>query len=279
MKKASVFLVVLMAVLMVFNITGCRELTAEEMIAKANDSINKAASMDIKMKVDINMQLGGVDQSMETEIETSMFTDPLKIKEITKMGGQTLLETYAEKSDDKIIFYIGMGNQWEKNEMSVEGFNAESSGNYQENAEMYLKSMQSFEAAEETETVNGVETVKITGKITGEDIKKVIEASGALEGMDEMAGGDEQIESFMNDIIESMGDIPVTVWLDQKTYVPVRFEIDMTECISSLFTAMFANMGITEDMIKVNSAISTMDISNINSAAEFEIPEAAKNAQ
>ena len=279
MKKASVFLVVLMAVLMVFNITGCRELTAEEMIAKANDSINKAASMDVKMKVDINMQLGGTDQSIETEIETSMFTDPLKIKEITKMGGQTLLETYAEKVGDKIILYIGMGDQWEKDEMSVEGFNAESSGNYQENAEMYLESMQSFEAAEETETVNGVETVKITGKITGEDIKKVIEASGSLEGIDEMAGGDEALGSLLNDVYNNMGDIAIAVWLDQKTYAPVRFEIDMTECISSLFTAIFANMGITEDMIKVNSAVSKMDISNINSAAEFEIPEAAKNAK
>ena len=174
MKKASVFLVVLMAVLMVFNITGCRELTAEEMIAKANDSINTATSMDVKMTVDINMQLGGVNQPMETEIETSMFVDPLKVKSITKMGGQTMLETYAEKSDDKIILYVGMDGQWAKQEMSVEEFNTDSSGNYQENAQLYLESMQSFEAAEETETVNGVEAVKITGKITGEDIKKAV---------------------------------------------------------------------------------------------------------
>jgi hypothetical protein len=279
MKKASVFLVVMMAVLMVFNITGCRELAAEDMIAKANDSINTATSMDVKMTLDINMQLGGVNQPMETEIEASAFMDPLKFKSITKMGGQTMYETYAEKSDDKIILYVGMDGQWAKQEMSVEEFNTDSSGNYQENAQLYLESMQSFEAAEETQTVNGVEAVKITGKITGEDIKKVMEASGSLEGMDEMAGGDDALNSLMNDIFENMGDISVAVWLDHKTYTPVRFELDMTECISSLFTAVFANMGITEDMIKVDSAISKMDISNLNSATEFEIPEAAKNAQ
>lgn len=43
------------------------------------------------------------------------------------MGGQTMYETYAEKSDDKIILYVGMDGQWAKQEMSVEEFNTDSS--------------------------------------------------------------------------------------------------------------------------------------------------------
>ncbi len=279
MKKASVFLVVLMAALMVFNLTGCRELTAEEMIAKSNESINAASSMDLKMEIDINMRVNGADQPMDTVIEASLFMDPLKIKAITKMGGQTLPETYTEMEGDKIIVYAGMGGQWAKQEMSLEEFNAESSSNFQQEAQLYLESIQSFEAAEEPETLNGVETVKITGRITGDDIEKVVKASGSLEGMDDMAGGEDAFDSLMNDIYKSMEDIPVTVWLNQKTYTLVRIEMDMTECIASMYTTLFANMGITEDMIKVNSAVFKMDISNLNSAAEFEIPEAAKNAQ
>ncbi len=280
MKKASVLFVVLMAVLMVFNLTGCSKLTAEEMIAKANDSVNAASSMDVKMTIGINMQVNGADQPIDTVIEASAFTDPLKVKAITKLGEPTLTtETYAEMEGDKIIVYAGMAGEWVRQEMSLEEFNADASSNFQQDAQLFLGSMRSFEAAEEPETLNGVETVKITGKITGDDIKKVMETSGSLDGMDEMAGGDDAFDSLTSDIYKDMKDIPVTVWLDQKTYAIVRIEMDMTECIAAIYTTIFGSMGITEDMIKVNSAVFKMDISNLNSATEFEIPEAAKNAK
>ena len=84
----------------------------------------------------------------------------------------------------------------------------------------------------------------------------------------------------MKDMLSGLGDIAVTMWIDEESLYPVRYDMDMTAIMDGLMgkileTAGGEEAGLTMSIPKMTIS---MTCSNFNSATDFTIPEEAKNA-
>ena len=83
-----------------------------------------------------------------------------------------------------------------------------------------------------------------------------------------------QIADELIDLYSDLGDMPITVWIDQATGYPVRYYMDMTGVMQSMMSKALAGVeggdSLTMDKVEI-----TMDCSNFNNVADFEIPAEA----
>ena len=175
--------------------------------------------------------------------------------------------------------YLYDGNTWTSQTATVnmlEQYDAQQSVN------LYLDSGAEYISVG-TEEINGMITDKYTGVIRGEAMEEVLKASGATTNLESSLGGMVDVSDFYSDL----GDMSITVWIDQESGYPVRYFMDMTDVMQSIMgKALNAAMGSVEGaegvdvsgMMTVDKVEVIMDCTNYNNAADFEIPAEALGA-
>ena len=125
--------------------------------------------------------------------------------------------------------------------------------------------------------MDGANAFKYTGAITGDAMNETLLSSGALDSFSQLGIAESDLEGMMKDL----GDIPVTLWIDEATMYPVKVETDMTDVMNKLMSNLIESMGdqAAGMSMSVPKLKITMTCSDFNSAADFEIPEEAKAAQ
>lgn len=247
----------------------------------ALENMNAVTSMDAQMVMEMDMTVGanGEEQSMETVTTMDMvcFNDPARMKlDMTMdMGeiGSVTQSVYAEAAEDgTYTMYLYDGENWTAQNVesaAVEQYDARGS------MLAYMDSSYHYVAAG-SEQVDGANAYKYTGAITGDAMNDAILSSGALDSFSSLGIDESQLESMMTDL----GEIPVTMWIDEATLYPVKYEMDMTAAMDKLVANMLEAMGdqaegLSMSIPKMNI---TMTCSNFNAATAFEIPEEAKAA-
>lgn len=260
------------------------EAAAEESVdpyEAALENMNAVTNMDAQMVMEMDMTVGagGEEQSMETvtTMDLVCFSDPvrMKIDMAMDMGeiGSFTQTVYAEMAEDgAYTMYLYDGESWTAQTVAladVEQYDAR--GNMIAN----MDSSYHYVAAG-TEQINGENAYKYTGKITGDAMNETMLSTGALDSFSSLGIDESQLESMMTDL----GEIPVTMWIDEATLYPVKYEMDMTAAMDKLMANMLEAMG--DQVEGLTMSIPNMQVvmtcSNFNAATEFEIPEEAKAA-
>ncbi len=232
--------------------------------------------MDAKMVMEMDMTAG--DQTLETvtTIDTSLFTEPMRLKVDMTMDmsgySDVGMEIYAEEAEDgTLVMYQYDGMDW-----STQNVTTDDLVQYDVSGSMdaYIASASNFKQ-EGTEQVGGASAYKYTGVITGDSMQDVMMSSGALDSLGTQMNMDEaQMEELLS------GDIAVTLWIDEENLYPVQYDMDMTEVMDGLMGKILEAAG--NDAAGLTMSIPKMTISmtcgNFNSATDFTIPEEAKNA-
>ena len=165
--------------------------------------------------------------------------------------------------------YMNMMGNWYKQNVPEEQL---AQYDTKENLSTYLDSSTGFTEAG-TEQVNGEDATKYDGVITGSQMNEVLKASGALDDLEPMLAGTDLDAST---IYEDLPDITMSIWINAEQY-PVKYEMDMTAMMQGLMDKVMATaqqeQALTVDAMKIS-----MTNKNFNNAADFEIPEEAKNA-
>ena len=129
--------------------------------------------------------------------------------------------------------------------------------------------------------------------ISGDAIKDMIKSMSSSMGSSlGLAGEDEsQMEELLNAMVKEVGDITMTIFIDRETENISHIEYSMTEFMNKMMKSL---MGSISDLAKAEGGeqaeipamnIETSDMnmklsySNINSAADFEIPKEALEAK
>lgn len=258
-----------------------KEQSSDDPMEAALASMDDVTSMDAQMVMfmDMTMEADGQEESFEsvTIMDMSCFTDPVKLKmEMTMdMGaaGSTSMSIYADVADDGMYrMYLYDGMDWqvmEVGEMDLESYDARQTmiSNIDNGSEYVL---------EGTEQLDGVNTFKYSSTMTGDDMKKALLSSGALNSVSSLglSTGD------MMNMLDGLGEIVTYVWIDEETLRPIQYEMDMTEVMDALMSAVVEAMGEEAEGISISipRLEMTMTCSNYNEATDFEIPEEAKNA-
>lgn len=280
-----------MVIVMMFSIAACgggnsggeggetpQESTAptpEEVVKAAENNMREATSIESNMTMDMAMTSDGQTVNMKTNMNMISFTDPMKLKmDMTmdmgeQLGGTQTIQFYADETDGAMTMYMNMMGNWYKQNVPEEQL---AQYDTKENLSTYLDSSTGFTEAG-TEQVNGEDATKYDGVITGSQMNEVLKASGALDDLEPMLAGTDLDAST---IYEDLPDITMSIWINAEQY-PVKYEMDMTAMMQGLMDKVMATaqqeQALTVDAMKIS-----MTNKNFNNAADFEIPEEAKNA-
>lgn len=248
-------------------------------LAAAMQNMEKAESMDAKMVMEMDMEAGGQTMETVTTMDCSIFNKPMRMKMDMTMDmggyGDVSMEMYAEEAEDgSIVLYQYDGMDW-----SSQSVTAADLGQYDVSSSMdsYMASTTDFKQ-EGTEEVEGVSAYKYTGVITGESMQEVMLSSGALDSMSTQMNMD---EAQMKDMLSGLGDIAVTMWIDEESLYPVRYDMDMTAIMDGLTGKIMETAGGAEAAgvaMSIPKMTISMTCSNFNGATDFTIPAEAKNA-
>lgn len=282
MKRKNTWLALALCAVLTLSLTACggsgdkgSKKDDVDPLAAAEENMANAKSMEIEMIMDMDMEVMGETMETTTTIDMTSFSDPLRMKAdmaISMSGyGSESMTMYAEQtSGNQVTVYLNEGSEWMSETASVEDL-----GQFDTGASMgfYLDSSSGMTQSG-TETVNGTACYKYTGKITGSAVKDVMMESGALDSLGSTGLSQSDLEQMLN----NLGDIPVTLWIGQESLYYVRMDLDMTACMDGLMQAMVESMGGAELGItmSVPKMTITMNCSNFNSAADFTIPAEAK---
>jgi len=260
---------------------GSEEKTAEDVLTQAQEKMKDVKSMAAKMvmHMDMKMSAEGEEQTMQmvSNADMSCLYDPvrMKIDMDIDMGelGSTKQNIYAEAAEDGTITeYIGDGTNWQKVNIQLEDL-----GQYDaaKNMQNYLDSSFNFKL-DGTEQVDGADAYKLSGVMTGEKIKEAMVASGALNYLTSLGMDASQTDTML----DGLGDIPLTFWIDAESSYPVKYDIDMSAVMNTLMSKMMESMDEQAQgmSIEIHKMTMEMTCSDYNEVEEFTIPEDAKKA-
>lgn len=267
------------AIAMCFALSACGKLSPKQVMEKAQTSVNEVSSMSYDLTMKIKLSVGSESLTMNTTMSTEYIVDPLQMKMDMTMDfgelGEATAEEYAAEEDGRLMMYTGMdfgdGDvDWIKQELP--DMNGLMQYDAKASMDLYISSAESFTESG-TETISGVNTVRYDGVIKGDAMEKVLNSSGMLEKFASLGLEEENVSAMLTDL----GDLPISIWIATDGYIPMQYEMDMTDIMQSMLAKSFDNTG--DGAISVDTVFVSITVKDVNSVAEILIPDEALNAE
>ncbi len=252
-----------------------------DVYAAAVEKMKDISSLNGKMLIEMDMKIeaNGESQSMSTTtaMDMSCTYNPTRLKADATIdagdGNQLKTTVYAEAAEDgTFTMYTNNGSAWQS-----QSIDAADIAQYDAASNMtgYMQDSYNFQDAG-TEQVDGKNARKYTGVITGDDMRKTMMSTGALNSLSNLGMDESQVETMIKDL----GELPITLWIDETEMYPIKYEMDMTSMMNSLMSGIIESMGdeaagLTFEYTKVKME---MTCSDFNAVDEITIPEEAKTA-
>lgn len=276
-KKRAALTAGLLALALALGLGGCEEdsapATPEEVLAKAQQTMDGVKSLGYDMTMEMSMGMAGQSLEMSTVTTADTILSPLTMKAemAVDMGdlGSTNMTMYVKEENGSYLTATGIPDAdgtvtWET--ASMDSLSQLESLDGKASMDLYLTSASGF-AEGATETVEGVEATRYDGVISGEKLEEVLEASGVLSQMEGLGLGD------VTTMFSGLGDLPVSIWVAKETYYPIKYEMDMAEMMQSILEnalkqEMGMDVGLTLDKMSVSMVLRDFD-----QVGEIEIPD------
>lgn len=284
MKKG---IAVLLAALMLASVwlVGCGERNPDELWAAAKENIVTTKSARLHMTMDMAFDLQGETTSMTMKMEEACTQDPLsaEVNMTMDMGGLGKMDTtmYLVQEGKEYVSYTkvsggilgGEDVGWSQSTIDVTDLKQY---NAMDNAKLYLDVLNSFQSAGK-EAIGSYNTIRYDGKVTGQDISKMLDTLG--DNVSSMLSTADT--STMADLFSQLDGIPMSVWIDQKTALPVRYEMDLSGMVNQLMRTMInALSSLSSEAVdfQVSKARVTVECSDYNAVAPITVPQEVLDA-
>lgn len=284
MKKG---IAVLLAALMLASVwlVGCGERNPDELWAAAKENIVTTKSARLHMTMDMAFDLQGETTSMTMKMDEACTQDPLsaEVNMTMDMGGLGKMDTtmYLVQEGKEYVSYTKvsggiLGDEdvgWSQSTIDVTDLKQY---NAMDNAKLYLDVLNSFQSAGK-EAIGSHNTIRYDGKVTGQDISKMLDTLG--DNVSSMLSTADA--STMADLFSQLDGIPMSVWIDQKTALPVRYEMDLSSMVNQLMRTMINALGsLSSEAVdfQVSKARVTVECSDYNAVAPITVPQEVLDA-
>ncbi len=276
MKRKSRLTLFLVALMTLALMTSAGATSPGEAIIASQDAFANVSSYTMTMDLALSMAVGEESADIVLRGDVNAFVDPVRVKtEMTmEMMGMTIdMQQYIEPDETGamvVYTHTGFGDMdmgWTK-EVAPDPSSAMGQYDMQAALDIYAEIADSF-VADGEEVIRGAQTTKYSGAISGKEIGDL--AQGALSALD--MGDTSSLAGSLE------GDIPLSIWIDNESGAPVRYSMDMAEIMAS---AMGTAAEITGDAeatgIAINNCLMIMDITGVDNAEDFTVPEEALSA-
>ena len=274
MKKAKRILVFAILAAMLLSLCGCGMFRTH--VAKAAIKMSKLESLhaDIEMQIGMGISVLGQDVNADATVTggADIQRDPERVyvnmnAEVAGFEQNMLL--YAVGRDDGFDVYSSAdsGDSWTKD--SIE--NDDSSKNSKADGKSLLLSDSAASFKEYgKEKVNGSDAIRYNGKITSDELRQALELANAKQALEESL--DVELD---DDVFEDLGDVPVSIWIDVKSGMIVRIEMDMSDVMQGLVPVLVDKAMEKADIgIGVNTKVYEVTVSI--TLSEFDAVQVTK---
>lgn len=283
MKKISKILALVLIAAMALSLTACNSFEAK--LTKAVKQMNEVKNLHMDMSFQISMAMTFMGQGMDMDLDMDMAADIQKEPRLMSMdmtlsmlGMSQQMQQYMEQTDEGYVMYLSEdgGKSWHKQDVPTT--EAQSQISALDGMGLFLDCAKSFEEKGE-ESVLGSAAVRYDGVLEGAYIARAMEMSGAFGTLEETLG----LELDEEDM-ENLGGIPTSLWIDKKSGMIVRYEMDMTEVMQSLtgnlVESLLGEYGLEGAGVSVelSAVVTRATLSNFDQVGEIVIPDAARAA-
>ena len=284
MRKEKRILAFVLLAAMLLCLSGCGSF--ESQITKAAKKMDALQSfhfdMDMQLEMSVTMFGESVDMDMDMDVSADMQLQPMCAKmdmTVDMLGESTHVLSYVEQDGTDYVSYSSTNDSvfWEKETMTLDEF-AALGGDMEQSMQMFIACADSFEKTG-TEQVNGADATRYDGEISGESVRTAV-ASGMTFGA--MSEGLDMDLDELDDA--DLGSIPCSLWIDNKSRMLVRYDMDMTQVmgavVGSLKEAMLEKEGLEGvDMdLSIGKVTTSVVLSRFDQVDEIQIPEGVKAA-
>ncbi len=235
MKKAKRILVFAILAAMLLSLCGCGLFRTR--VAKAAIKMSKLDSLhaDVEMQIGMGISLLGQDVNADAAITggADIQRDPERVyvNLMAEVAGfeQNLL-FYGVGRDDGFDVYSSAdsGDSWTKGSVEDDDNSKNSKADGKSLFLLLSESAASFKEYGK-EKVNGSDAIGYNGKITSDELRQALELANAKQALEESL--DVELD---DDVFEDLGDVPVSIWIDVKSGMIVRVEMDMSDVMQGL---------------------------------------------
>ena len=246
---------------------------AEKLLSQAKETMVTVESMAAEMTMEMDMSMGGEMIETTTLAKIRSQQDPLKMAMEMSMvmsDGTEVdqMQMYAVEADGHLRTYMSTADVWYAETLEMGELNQY---NAEENMDLYLDHITNISSMKQ-EVVNGVQTTKISGVITGDAMEQAIADSGLTASAASMGLSEEMLAS----LYEELNDLSISLWIDAEGYV-LKYEMDMTEMMQKIMDESMKALGASEEdmLMDIEKTTISMVCSQFNAVDEIVIPEEA----
>ena len=276
MKKAKRILVFAILAAMLLSLCGCGMFRTH--VAKAAIKMSKLDSLhaDVEMQIGMGISLLGQDVNADAAITggADIQRDPERVyvNLMAEVAGfeQNML-FYGVGRDDGFDVYSSAdsGESWTKDSIENDDSSKSSKADGKSVFLLLSDSAASFKEYGK-EKVNGSDAIRYNGKITSDELRQALELADAKQALEESL--DVELD---DDVFEDLGDVPVSIWIDVKSGMIVRIEMDMSDVMQGLVPVLVDKaMEKTDVGIGVNTKVYEVTVSI--TLSEFDAVQVTK---
>lgn len=252
---------------------------AKQKIDAAIDKLDGIKSVENTISSNMDVELLGEKMDVEITGEYVRFYQPVKMKMSMQTNYEGLenssYQFYMEEEDGILTVYQDQGDGWEKQVSEIEESSAAQGYDLKEELENTYSSLRDYEELG-TETIDGRECIKIRARMSLEDSLNAMTSMGSAETMALQNGLDLDIDQ----LTEGVEPLEIYTWIDSEQGYIVQYRLDMTQATKTIYINLLEQMGMPtgEDVLKVHEVSMDMKFENYDRAADFSIPDEARNA-
>lgn len=164
--------------------------------------------------------------------------------EVADFGQNLLLYSVGRDGGFDIYFSADNGESWEKGSVENDGDAKSSTTDVKSVFLLLSDSAASFKECGK-EKVDGSDAIRYNGKITSDELKQALELANARQTLEESL--DVELD---DDVFADPGSVPVSIWINEKSGMIVRVEMDMSNVMQGIIPILVdktmekANVGI-----------------------------------
>ncbi len=227
-RRAGVFL---MAAVVLFAAVGCgKKATPQNLLADMQENAKDMKAVEATLKMGMSMSDGSSKMEMGIDIDMESTMDPQELHmdgeikiNISGLDMGTDIEVYQVKEDSEDIMYINLMNEWMRSKTDTAGQTFDFKD--MDTMKSLAKLADQFELAEKPVEVEGKECFELTGVITGDIFKDVMNK----DFLDSFGVG----ELIDEDDIAKM-EVPCTIDISREDILPVRMYMDMKDAVGAV---------------------------------------------
>lgn len=235
------------------------------LLQKANGTMSQVESMSVMTERQMDVAFDGEITSTIIQSDIDTIAKPFKanVDVVVIRNGEVAqrYSTYAVESGEGIDTYLEMEGKWVHEAGTIADI---SQYDIWTQKDLFLNYLSSF-VVDGAEEINGIQTTKISGVLTGEAMEKVLETSG----IDLVFGGLGWSLDDLDTELEAMEELPVSLWISPDGYL-ICYEFDITDRMQAALDNLSGTEENFQTIVKTKLRVTC---SNFNEISDFEIPK------